>query len=368
MVTREEDVRFMRRAIALARLSEGLTRPNPPVGAVLVKDGRVIGEGRHLQAGKEHAETNAFLSCAESPEGATLYVTLEPCSTAGRQPPCTDRILRERVARVVAAVPDANPKHAGRGFALLRQYGVEVEENVCAEEAGELIAPFNKHITTALPFVRLKLAMTLDGRIADRDRNSQWITGEESRNAVQELRRRSDAVLVGAGTVIRDNPSLLYRREFPDEPRAGSMLLRVVVDTRGTLSPSSQIFRDAAAERTILASLDETPISAELAHRVQIWRFAQREDGAFPYAALMRRLGEEGCLAVLCEGGGHLAGALQDNGLIDEYDLFYAPVILGDARALNGLEGNGVRMDELHRMQICEMRRYGCDCFLRIRP
>lgn len=367
MVTREEDERFMRRAIDLARLSEGLTRPNPPVGAVLVKDGRVIGEGRHLQAGKEHAETNAFLSCEESPKGATLYVTLEPCSTAGRQPPCTDCILREQVARVVVAVLDANPKHAGRAFALLRQHGVEVQENMCTEEANELIVPFNKHITTGLPFLRLKLAMTLDGRIADRDRNSQWITGKESRSAVQELRRRSDAVLVGAGTVIRDNPSLLYRCEFPDEPRAGSMLLRVVIDTRGTIPLSSQIFNDAATGRTILACLNETPIPNGLPSRVRVWRFAPHEEGVFPYAELIRRLGEEGCLAVLCEGGGHLAGALQDNGLIDEYDLFYAPAILGDTRAMNGVEGTGVRMNELRRMQIREIRRYGSDCFLRIR-
>lgn len=356
----------MRRAIELARLSEGLTRPNPPVGAVVVKRGCVIGAGRHRRAGLAHAEVNAFDACTESAAGATLYVTLEPCSTTGRQPPCTERILRERVARVVVACDDPNPRHAGRAYGLLRENGIEVVTGVCRDEALPLIEPFAKHVTTGRPFVTLKLAMTLDGRIADRQRSSKWITGEEARAEVQEMRRRADAVLVGAGTIVADNPSLLYRETCAREPDAGSKLLRVIVDTHGELPADTHVLKDDAAARTIVARLEGKPSPPCGAARV--WDFPPPDDGRFPIEALLTRLAkEENAMSVLCEGGGHLAAQLHEQALVDEYALFYAPLILGDASALSGFAGTGFRLADAPRLNCLETRRLGDDLLLRLR-
>ena len=318
----ESDQSWMRKAIALARLSEGGPRPNPPVGAVFVKDNRLIGEGRHRVAGGPHAEVDAFNNCTESAEGATIYVTLEPCCTTGKTPPCTDRIIREKVARVVVACTDKNAKHVGRGFDILRQAGIEVTEPVCQDEALPILRPFFKHITTGMPYLTLKLGMTLDGKIADRTHRSQWITSPASRGVVQELRRRADVMLVGAGTVCADNPSLLYRGEIP----GGEKLLRVVIDSKGVTSPSSKIFQDAAADRTILATSDtlsEEQAKAYTEKGAAVWRFSPDEQGHLSLRNILSRLGNDlGVLHVLCEGGGKLAGALHDQGLVDEYALF----------------------------------------------
>ena len=357
----------MRRAIELARLSEGLTRPNPPVGALVVKQGRIIGEGRHRRAGLAHAEVNAFDACTESAAGATLYVTLEPCSTTGRQPPCTERILRERVARVVVACDDPNPRHAGRAYELLRENGIEVVSGICRDEAFPLIEPFGRHITAGRPFVTLKLALTLDGRIADRNHSSKWITGTEARREVQEMRRRADAVLVGGGTVVADNPSLLYRETCEGEPDAGSKLLRVIVDTHGDLPEQARVLTDEAATRTIVARLDSKP--SHTCGAARVWNFSPTADDAFPFAALLERLAqEENVMSLLCEGGGHLAACLHEKGLVDEYALFYAPLILGDEAGLPGFAGRGFLLADTPRLQCLETHRIGSDLFLRMRP
>lgn len=357
----------MRRAIELARLSEGLTRPNPPVGAVIVKQGRIIGEGRHRRAGLAHAEVNAFDACTESAAGATVYVTLEPCSTTGRQPPCTERILRERVARVVVACDDPNPRHAGRAYDLLRENGIDVVTGICREEALPLIEPFGRHVTAGRPFVTLKLALTLDGRIADRNRSSKWITGPKARREVQEMRRRADAVLVGGGTVAIDNPSLLYREACAGEPDAGSNLLRVIVDTHGDLPEQANVLNDAAAERTIVARFEGKSSCTHGAARV--WNFPPTDEGDFPLNALLERLAqEENVMSILCEGGGHLAARLHEKKLVDEYALFYAPAILGDKAGLSGFAGTGFLLADTPRLKWHDMRRLGDDLLLRIRP
>lgn len=354
-----DDRRWMRRALALARLSEGYTRPNPPVGAVVVKDGKKIGEGRHMKAGEAHAEVNAFDSCRVSAEGATLYVTLEPCCTTGRTPPCTDRIIREKVRRVVVGCVDENALHCGRGLGILREHGIEVEQGVCESEARELVIPFFKHIRTGLPYVTLKLAMTLDGRIADRDGTSKWITGEASRAVVQAMRRRADAVMVGAGTVCADNPSLLCRTG------GGENLLRVIVDARGRIPADAQVLTDAAASRTIVATASAGH-AAWTAHGATVWSFPADAHGGVPLDALMRRLGDEGLMHVLCEGGGQLAGSLYDAGLVDEYALFYAPVLLGDAKALSAFNGSGTLLPQAARLSLIETRRLGDDLLMRL--
>ena len=198
---------WMQRALRLARRGEGLTRPNPPVGAVAVKSGKIVGEGYHRRAGGPHAEVVALSKAGTKARGCTLYVTLEPCCTWGRTPPCTDLILSSGVRRVVVSVRDPNPRHSGRGLTLLRRKGIRVIEGVCAEEGMKLIAPFAKWIRRGLPYVTLKLGMSVDGKIADRKGRSRWITGPEARNKVHELRRRVDGILVGGGTVRNDDPS-----------------------------------------------------------------------------------------------------------------------------------------------------------------
>ncbi len=354
----------MRRALALARLSEGHTRPNPPVGAVVVKGDRLIGEGRHTRAGCAHAEVEALDACSSSPRGATLYVTLEPCCTTGRTPPCTDRILHEGVRRVVVGCHDPHGCHCGRGFELLARQGVEVVFGVCEEQARELIAPFAKHVTTGYPWVTLKLAMTLDGRIADRAGAAKWITGEAARADVQRLRRRADVMLVGAGTVCADDPSLLCR--VP----GGDRLMRVVVDAAGRTPARAQVYTDAAAARTIVAT---TPKAAERKSAAwsrrgaNVWSFAPDTNGRVPVRRLLRRLGDEGYLHVMCEGGGTLAGALHDAGLVDEYVLFYAPAVLGDAQAVSGVAGRGTLLKRLRRLRLVEVRRVGEDLLVRAR-
>lgn len=359
-----QDRRWMRRALALARLSEGCTRPNPPVGAVVVLDGRKLGEGRHQCAGCAHAEVEALDACRGAVAGATLYVTLEPCCTQGRTPPCTERILREGIKRVVVGCRDENGCHCGRGLEILARRGVEVVYGVCEDEARELVLPFFKHITSGMPFVTLKLALTMDGRIADRKSSSRWITGEEARAEVQRMRRRADAVMVGAGTVVADNPSLLCRTG------GGEKLMRVIVDGRGSIAPSARVLTDPAAARTIMATLrgaGRQRLSAWSAHGARVWEFAPDKRAHVPLKRLLRRLGDAGCLHVLCEGGGHLAGALHDAGLVDEYCFFYAPAVLGDVRAVSGVAGTGALLNKMCRMRCVEVRQVGEDVMMRVR-
>lgn len=364
MTQEAQDSKWMRRAIALARLSEGHTRPNPPVGAVVVRDGLKLGEGRHQCAGCAHAEVEALNACRKSVAGATLYVTLEPCCTHGRTPPCTDRILREGVARVVVGCRDANGCHCGRGLEILTKRGVEVVYGVCEAEAAELVVPFAKHIVTGYPFVTVKLAMTLDGRIADRTHESKWISGEAARAEVQRMRRRADVMLVGAGTVCADNPSLVCR--LP----GGGKLMRVIVDATGRTPAKAQVYTDDAAARTIVAT---TPAAAASKAKgwskygAQVWTFAPDKSGRMSLKRLLKRLGDDGYLHVLCEGGGSLAGGLNDAGLVDEYCLFYAPAVLGDIRAVSGVAGRGFLLKQMPRMRFVDQKRVGEDVLLRVR-
>ncbi|MCX6998056.1 MAG: bifunctional diaminohydroxyphosphoribosylaminopyrimidine deaminase/5-amino-6-(5-phosphoribosylamino)uracil reductase RibD [Kiritimatiellaeota bacterium] len=294
---RPNDERWMRRALALARRGEGLTRPNPPVGAVVVAGDRRVGEGFHRIAGGPHAEVIALLQAGKRARGATLYVTLEPCSTWGRTPPCTNAILTAGIRRVVVAARDPNPKHAGRGLRMLRQRGVQVDVGVCAAEGRDLIAPFHTLMLTGRPFVTLKLGMTLDGRIADRAGASRWITSPAARSAVQALRRRVDAILVGGATIRTDNPSLRPR------PDAGRCPLRVVVTASGKLPPRCQVLRDAYADCTVVAT---TPAGARRLARAKtaahIWTFPAR-GGEIALRALLQRRQASGGLAARAVGG-----------------------------------------------------------------
>ncbi|MEI7851787.1 MAG: bifunctional diaminohydroxyphosphoribosylaminopyrimidine deaminase/5-amino-6-(5-phosphoribosylamino)uracil reductase RibD [Kiritimatiellales bacterium] len=327
---------FMQRALALAKRGEGLTRPNPPVGAVLVQNGQIIAEGFHKKAGLDHAERACLKSLkpkAQSLKSATLYVTLEPCSTTGRTPPCTDLILARGIRRVVIGAKDPNPVHAGRGIRILRRAGVEVITGICRAEAEALIAPFAKRILTGMPYVTLKLAATLDGRIADASGKSKWITGPQARAKVQDLRRSADAIMVGAGTVRADDPSLLPR------PAKGRAPLRVVVGS--TLQADAKVLTDDASDRTLVMN--------------------------GPLKKILRELGKHGVMHVLCEGGGELAGSLVRAGLVDEFALFIAPSLIGgDGVPMFGKKGWPLANMPLLHFQTLE--KCGKDVFIRALP
>ena len=358
--TARDDDRFMRLALQLARRGEGFTRPNPPVGAVVVRHGEVIGRGYHLAAGQPHAEVEALAGCGARADGATLYVTLEPCSTAGRTPACTDLILRHRLARVCVGCRDPNPAHNGRGLEILRQAHIVVAEKLRVQECRELIEPFATRITTGRPFVTLKLALTMDGRMGDRHGNSHWITGTPARNWVQRLRRRADAILVGAGTVAADDPELRCRM-----PHAGAAW-RVVVDGAGRLSADRRLFTDSYAERTIVVT---TPVGeARLRQRlpsvpsITLWSFPPDQSGQVPLPQMLQRLAaEKDVMHVVCEGGGRLAGGLVRQGLVDTYAIFFAPMILGDGAGVASVDGTGWLLGEAWRGRIITSRRIGDD-------
>jgi diaminohydroxyphosphoribosylaminopyrimidine deaminase/5-amino-6-(5-phosphoribosylamino)uracil reductase len=356
------DEYWMRRALALARRGEGRTRPNPPVGAVVVRNGRCVGEGWHRKAGGPHAEVYALRAAGTKARGATLYVTLEPCSTHGRTPPCTDAIRAAGIRRVVAAIGDPNPAHRGRGFRLLRAHGIETTRGVLRREATELLAPFASRMTRGRPWVVLKLGATLDGRIADRHGASRWITSPASRRFVQDLRRASDAILVGSETVRADDPSLLPR------PARGRRPLRVVVDGRGRIPLSARVLTDEQAHDTILA------VSGACPERIRA-RFRARGASVVEPAGsrsrvnlngLLKHLHGLGVLRVLCEGGGELAGALLRAGLIDELVWFIAPALLGgDAKP--SLGGTGWRIGKGPKLTGLEWTASGPDLRLRAR-
>ena len=328
------DARHMRRALALARRAEGQTRPNPPVGAILVAaDGEtVLGQGWHHRAGAPHAEVEAFLDAERrgaDVRGATLYVTLEPCSTTGRTPPCTERILASGVRRVVVGSVDANPRHTGRGLDILRAAGIEVVAGVLSRDTDALLRPFFHWIRTGAPFVTLKMAASLDGAIADASGASKWISCEASRNAVQRLRRSADAVLVGSGTALADNPSLLCR--LPGAAHRDG-LRRIVVDSRGRLPVSLRVFTDGHAAATAIATTGRCPVRVREAWKAAgatVWTLPAGADGHVDLKALLAKAGEAGLMHLLCEGGATLAGELLAANLVDELRLYLAPIVLG---------------------------------------
>lgn len=328
---------FMKRALALARLGAGRTRPNPVVGAVVVKDGAVIAEGYHAVSGGPHAETVALAEAGDKARGADLYLTLEPCVAfpGKRTPPCVDAILEAGIRRVIVATADPNPCVDGRGLAVLREAGVEVVEGVLADEARRLNEVFFHWIVYRTPFVVLKLAMSLDGKIATRARRSRWITGSESRRRVHALRAQYGAILVGVGTVLADDPSLTVREAEGPHP------LRVVLDSEGRMPLRAKVLSPEA--RTVIAATDRMPprVESELRSRgAEVWRLPGEGDRV-DLGALLCRLGEE-TDSLLVEGGSEVAGAFLAQGLVHKVAFFYAPVILGGRDAVPAVGGEGV--------------------------
>ena len=357
------DETWMRRALELGRRGEGRTRPNPPVGAVIVRDGQVLGEGWHHRAGGPHAEIEAIAGLTPGQTaGATLYVTLEPCSTQGRTPPCTEAILRSGIARVVASAVDPNPKHRGRGLRLLARNGVSVPRGVCRSEGEALLAPFAKWVTSGLPYLTLKMGMTLDGRIADHQHQSRWITGPAARGEVRQLRRRVDAILVGAHTATLDNPSLRWSARAALNPK------RIVLDARGQLALDSKVLADGQAANTIVVTTSAMPAGRRAAIEATGARLWTCGRGArVNLRLLLAKAGQEGLLHVLCEGGGELAAQLVREGFVDEYWFYIAPLFLGGG-GVPVLGGAGWRLAEGPALRITDARQVGQDVLIRALP
>jgi diaminohydroxyphosphoribosylaminopyrimidine deaminase/5-amino-6-(5-phosphoribosylamino)uracil reductase len=336
----EEDARFMGLALVLAEGGLGLAPPNPLVGAVVVAGGEIVGEGWHEGPGTPHAEVIALREAGERARGATLYTTLEPCSHQGRTQPCAPAVAKAGIARVVAAVRDPNPLVDGGGFRILREAGVAVEEGALAGPAARLIEGFARHVTTGLPFVTLKLAASLDGKVAAKDGTSRWISGPEARADVHRLRAASGAIVVGAGTVVADDPSLTVRLQG----YRGRPALRVAVDAAGRIPRSGALF-DASAP-TLIA----TATGVDAATR-RGWEQAGAEvvevdrgpgEWGVSLSALMELLGKRDVQNVLVEGGPTLAWSAIQAGVVDRFVLYVAPKLIGGTGAPGILGGAGI--------------------------
>ncbi|MBR0655069.1 bifunctional diaminohydroxyphosphoribosylaminopyrimidine deaminase/5-amino-6-(5-phosphoribosylamino)uracil reductase RibD [Roseomonas arctica] len=317
----------MRAALALARRGLGNTWPNPAVGCVIVRDGRVVGRGWTQPGGRPHAETEALRRAGDLARGATAYVTLEPCSHFGRTPPCCDALVRAGVARVVCAMRDPDARVDGRGFTRLREAGIAVEERLCEAEAQALNLGFVKRVRLGLPMVTLKLATTLDGRIATASGESRWITGPEARRAVHRMRAAHDAVLVGSGTVLSDDPELTSRLEGT-KPVAD---LRVVADARLRMPATARLVATARDIPTWLVTVPGHPPSALAPFQeagVDVLTVARGEGGLL-LRELLRALARRGVTRVLAEGGAGIAAALVREGLVDRLAWFHAPGVMG---------------------------------------
>jgi diaminohydroxyphosphoribosylaminopyrimidine deaminase/5-amino-6-(5-phosphoribosylamino)uracil reductase len=352
------DEALIGRAIELAERGRGLVSPNPMVGAVVVSDGEAIGQGWHEGPGTPHAEVVALNGAGDRARGATLYTSLEPCVHFGRTPPCTEAILRAGVSRVVVAATDPNPVVDGRGLRTLREAGVEVRGGVRADEAERLNEAFAKHIRTGMPFVTWKAAVSLDGKVAARDGSSRWITGEQARADAHRLRGSADAILVGAGTALADDPALTVR----DPDYRGRPPIRVLVDARGRVDEGRVLFDDAAP--TIVATTELAPRA-----RRDAWRDAGAEVLVFEpegervsLVALLSDLGKRDVQSVLLEGGPSLAWSAVEGGLVDRLVMYLAPTLVGGESAPGALGGAGFGpISEALPVRIRSIERFGED-------
>ena len=366
------DSSFMRRAFELAERGRGATSPNPVVGAVIVRDGEVVGSGYHERYGSAHAEVNALAEAGSYASGATLYVTLEPCSISGNTPPCTDAIVAAGIARTVVPVEDPNPRVSGRGVSILREAGIEVDLGLMREEARRLNAPYFKYRSTGLPFTTLKLALSLDGRIAPPPGGPRWTSSEQSRELVHAMRANVDCVMVGIGTVLADDPLLTDRR-----PKTGAQAphdtsseggarqpVRLVLDTDLRIPLDSAIVSSARDVRSIVAcseSADPSRRALLESAGVTVWCVGAT-DGTLDLPAVLKRAANEGHISVLSEGGAAVASSLLSGGLVDRVAFFVTPRLYGAAGvpALGVLDGSW--WSERNRLTQVSWTEIGGDC------
>jgi diaminohydroxyphosphoribosylaminopyrimidine deaminase/5-amino-6-(5-phosphoribosylamino)uracil reductase len=359
-MTAEGDARWMQRALRLAARGQGRTSPNPMVGAVVVQKGELVGEGYHREVGGPHAEVWALRQAGDRARGGTIYVTLEPCSHHGRTPPCADALVQAGLGRVVAAMVDPNPRVSGAGLERLREAGIEVEVGVLEGEARRLNAAYIKHTVEGLPLVSLKAAMSLDGKIATASRESRWITGERARAVGHRLRAMHDAVMVGMGTVLADDPRLTVRQARGRTPR------RVVVDSKGR-TPTEAAVLKADQIPVIIAVTEGAPEGKTAALRgagAEVIEVSSR-DGRVDLQGLMQDLASRQIQSVLVEGGGTLAEGLLAAGLVDRVYFFIAPKIIGGATAPTPVDGAGIaELSQAWRLERVQVRRVGEDILI----
>jgi diaminohydroxyphosphoribosylaminopyrimidine deaminase / 5-amino-6-(5-phosphoribosylamino)uracil reductase len=355
---------FMREALRLAAKGQGQTSPNPMVGAVVVAGNAIVGKGYHEHVGGPHAEVNALREAGEKAAGATLFVTLEPCNHYGRTPPCTKAVVESGIRRVVVGMADPNPHVAGGGAAFLRDRGVTVEMGILEHPCRLLNQPFIKHSATGLPLVTLKIAATLDGRIATRAGDSRWISNERSRRFVHRLRCISDGILVGIDTALADDPQLTARlRQRPPCRQP----VRIVLDSRLRLSPASHLVRTAREVPVWAACTEDAPAQKESelsAAGVMVLRLPG-DKGRVDLASLLKECGKHLLTSLLVEGGSRVAGAFLNHRLADDFHFFYAPKILGDPEAVSMIRGFfGTRMADALPVYDLRVRRFGADVML----
>ncbi len=359
----DQDHAFIARALELAALAKGKTSPNPMVGAVVVSDGTVLGEGYHHKAGMPHAEILALRQAGLRARGATLYVSLEPCCHFGRTPPCTEAIIRAAIKRVVAATPDPNPLMAGNGLQALQQAGLEVRSGVLDAEARRLNEAFFKYIVARQPFVTLKAGMSLDGKIATRSGDSKWITGPESRNLAQHVRAENDAVLVGIGTVLADDPLLTVRL-----PGAEKKPLRVVADSSLRIPLESQLVQTARDYPAAVAVVEgQCPPGKKemlMERGVEVWELPG-VDGLVDIQALLREMGRRELVSLLLEGGSLLNANFLKARAVDKFIFFVAPGIIGGNSAPGPFGGAGAAtLAEALQLTALECQKIGADLMI----
>lgn len=336
-----EDEKYMAMAIELAKKGYGYTAPNPVVGAVIVKDGCMIGQGYHEKYGEPHAERNALASCTQSPKGATIYVTLEPCCHHGKQPPCTEAILQAGISRVVTGSGDPNPLVGGKGIQILKDHGIQVKEHVMKEECDALNQAFFHYIQTGRPYVTMKYAMTIDGKIAAYTGASKWVTGEEARHHVHEQRKKNTAIMVGIGTVLADDPMLNCRIEGGRDP------VRIICDTHLKMPVTSKIVKTAKDIPTIIAccTADEELQRPYREAGCKIL-LTEKKMNHIDLEQLMEQLGKEKIDSILLEGGGTLNWAALNAGIVQKIQAYIAPKIFGGTTAKTPVEGIGVEVPD----------------------
>jgi diaminohydroxyphosphoribosylaminopyrimidine deaminase/5-amino-6-(5-phosphoribosylamino)uracil reductase len=371
----------LREAIRLAKRGYGATSPNPIVGAVLVKGGKIIGRGWHRRAGLSHAEIEALRDAQKrghNPRGATLYVTLEPCCTHGRTPPCTDAIIAAGIKRVVIGATDPNPKHAGKGFKILQRAGIKVVHGILAEECAKLNETFNHWIVHRKPFVTVKAAMTLDGKIATARGESKWITGEMARARGMRLRQGSDAILVGINAILADDPSLTARSQKSEvrSQKQNLRLRRIILDSLARTPLTAKIVSDEFAALT-------TIVVSKIAPKKRVAALAKKVNVIIARAAnsklkiriskldlhwLLKKLGAENVTSLLVEGGGEVNASFLFDGLAQRVEFFYAPKILGGRASRKGVAGEGAKsLGEVIQLRDIEWKRLGPDLLLTAR-
>lgn len=358
VITDDSDIKYMERAITLAKQGRGWVNPNPLVGAVIVKNHKIIGQGYHEKYGGNHAEVNAIENSRESVEGATLYVTLEPCRHYGKTPPCVDRIIKEKIRRVVIGTLDPNELMQGKSIKILRDHGIEVSEGVLAKECSQMNEFFEKYIKTKVPFVAMKYAMTLDGKIATHTKKSKWITDRPARQQVQDLRKAYMGIMVGVNTIIQDNPQLTYRLTDGNSP------IRIICDTYLRTPLDSNVVTTARKVKTIIATgVSQGKEKYEQQGCIVITTKTKNKE--VDLQDLMKELGQLKIDSILLEGGGTLNWSALDQKIVDKVYAYIAPKIFG-GEALSAVSGQGVSLpDQAIQLDQTVIEKVGCDYLIK---